>query len=56
MTEPVTLSHRTWTTTEPDEGDRHRYDMYVTYTETVVLRDMTDEEREAMKKARPKPG
>lgn len=49
MTKPVTLAHRTWTDTEPDEGDRHRYPMQVTYTETVVLRDMTDEERRAIR-------
>lgn len=43
------LSHRTWTTTEPDPNDRHRYNMHVTWTETVQIRPMTDEERKALR-------
>lgn len=49
--EPRIISHRTWTTTEPDPNDRQHYPMQVTWTETVVLRDMTPEERRALREA-----
>lgn len=51
MTEPRTLSRRTWYTIEPDPNDRQHYPMQVTWTEVVVLRDMTDEERRALREA-----
>lgn len=51
MTKPVTLSTRAWSTTEPDPNDRQHYPMKVTWTEIVVLRDMTDEERRALREA-----
>lgn len=50
MTERI-ISHRTWTATEPDPNDRQRYPMQVKWTETVVLRDMTDEEQKAIMEA-----
>ena len=52
MTNPTILSKRTWTTTEPDEGDRHRYATHVTWTETVQIRDMTPEERAMIERAK----